>query len=71
MMLLMLKALYDTQQATAVFWKELLKCMKDIKFNGNGAEPFMYFRWTSVGLKIWMPWADDCMIWGPKSIVPK
>ena len=70
-LLQLLKALYGTKQAAAAFWKELLKCMRDMMYKRNGADPCMYFKWTMVGLVIWLSWVDDCMIWGHKDIVPK
>lgn len=69
--LLLLKALYRTKQAAIAFWKELLKCMKDMRYARNGADPCLYFKWTTFGLIIWLSWVDDCMVWGPKEVVPK
>ena len=42
--LLLLKALHGTKQATMVFWKELLKCMRDMKYQRSSADSCMYFR---------------------------
>ena len=69
--LLLLKAIYGTKQAAIIFWKELLKCMKSMGYKRNGADPCLYFRWTMVGLVVWLSWVDDCMVWGPKEIVSK
>ena len=69
--LLLLKAIYGTKQAAIIFWKELLKCMKSMGYKRNGADPCLYFRWTTVGLVVWLSWVDDCMVWGPKEIVSK
>ena len=52
--LLLLKALQGTKQAAMVFWKELLKCMRDMKYQRSGADPCMYFRWFDTGLVVWL-----------------
>ena len=70
-LLQLLKAIYGTKQAAMAFWKELLKCMKHMKYARNGADPCLYFKWTIAGLVIWLSWIDDCMCWGPKSEVPR
>ena len=67
----LVKAIYGTKQAAIAFWKELLKCMKYIKNARNGAYPCLYFKWTLFGLVVWLSWVDDCMVWGPKEVVPK
>eukprot|EP00957_Ditylum_brightwellii_P085135 6472982-Ditylum_brightwellii.AAC.1 len=67
--LLLLKAIYGTKQAAMVFWRELLKCMEDMKYKCNCADLCVYFKWTLVGLVIWLSWIDNCMVWGPEGIV--
>ena len=62
--LLLMRAIYGTKQAAMAFWKELLECMRDMKYERSGADPCMYFKWTAVGLIIWLSWIDDCMMWG-------
>eukprot|EP00957_Ditylum_brightwellii_P026963 2038523-Ditylum_brightwellii.AAC.1 len=52
------------------FWRELLKCMKDMQYMRNSADLCMYYKWTLAGLVIWLSWINDCMVWGPKSVVP-
>ena len=42
--LILLKAIYGTKQAAVAFRKELLKCMKSMKYEQNGADPCLYFR---------------------------
>eukprot|EP00957_Ditylum_brightwellii_P200524 15287157-Ditylum_brightwellii.AAC.1 len=37
--LLILKAIYGTKQATMSFWRELLKCMKAMQYMRNNADP--------------------------------
>ena len=51
------------------FWREFLACMQDMKNQRYGADPCLYFKWTSEGLVVWLSWIDDCMIWGPKKLV--
>ena len=68
-MLRLLKKLYGTKQAAMAFWKELLKCMKDMQYCCNGADPCIYYKWTLDGLAIWVSWVDDLMFWGPKARV--
>eukprot|EP00957_Ditylum_brightwellii_P169271 12883421-Ditylum_brightwellii.AAC.1 len=41
-----------------------------MQYMRNGADPCMYYKWTLAGLVIWLSWIDDCMVWGPKSVVP-
>eukprot|EP00957_Ditylum_brightwellii_P110745 8445939-Ditylum_brightwellii.AAC.1 len=60
--LLLLKAIYGTKQVAMAFWKDLLKCMKDIQYKRNGADPCIYYKWTTAGLIIWLSWINDCMI---------
>ena len=43
--------------------------MQDMKNQRYGADPCLYFKWTSEGLVVWLSWIDDCMVWGPKQIV--
>ena len=50
--LLLMKALHGTNQAAMVFWKELLKCMRDTKYQRSGIDPCMYFRWFDLGLLV-------------------
>ena len=52
--LLLKKALHGTKQAAMIFWKELLKCMRDMRYQRNGADPCMYFRWCDSGLVVWL-----------------
>eukprot|EP00957_Ditylum_brightwellii_P130450 9951251-Ditylum_brightwellii.AAC.1 len=53
------------------FWKKLLECMKDMKYQRNGSDPCLYFKWTSTSLIIWLSWIDDCMVWVPREEVSK
>ena len=41
--LMLLKAIYGTKQAAIAFWKELLKCMRSMQYERNGADPCLYF----------------------------
>lgn len=68
-LLQLLMAIYGTKQAAMAFWRELLKCMYNMDYKRNGADPCLYFKWTIYGLIIWLSWVDDCMVWGPKEIV--
>ena len=52
-----------------LFWKELLKCMMDMKYISNGDDTCMYFRLTTAGLFILLSWMDDCMVWVQEKIV--
>ena len=68
--LMLLKAIYGSKQAAIAFWKDLLKYMRSMQYERNGADPCLYFQWTIAGLVVWLSWVDDCMCWGPKSVVP-
>ena len=43
--------------------------MKDMKYQQNGADPCIYYKWTQDGLALWVSWVDDLMFWGPKTMV--
>eukprot|EP00957_Ditylum_brightwellii_P133767 10199802-Ditylum_brightwellii.AAC.1 len=45
--------------------------MKDMKYQRNGADPCLCFKWTAASLIIWLPWIDDYMVWDSKKEVPK
>ena len=40
-----------------------------MKYDRNGADPCLYFKWFPAGLIIWLSWIDKCMCWGPESMV--
>ena len=35
----------------------------------SNANPCMYLKWSARGLLVWLPWIDDCMVWGDKEQV--
>eukprot|EP00957_Ditylum_brightwellii_P067303 5107865-Ditylum_brightwellii.AAC.1 len=43
--------------------------MKDMQYKRFGADPCIYYKWTTANLIIWLPWIDDYMVWGHKSKV--
>ena len=54
-------AMYGTKQGAIAFWRQLLRAMKDMKMNQNAAEPCCYFKWTDLGLVIWL--SHGSMTW--------
>ena len=70
-LLKLLRAIYGMKQAAMAFWKELLKCMRDMLYKRSGADPCLYFKWTVAGLVVWLSSIDDCMCWGPPKEVPR
>ena len=65
-LLLILRKLYGLRQASARFWKKLLKAFRFMNYTRNQADPCMYFRWVKGELVIWISWVDDCILAGPK-----
>ena len=48
MVLMILKSIYGTKQADVQFWKELVEWMKNIHYEGNKADPYIYFKWKAT-----------------------
>ena len=56
-LLQLLKAIYGMKQAAMDFWRELIKCMKDILCKRSGADPCLYFKWMVAGIVVHTgPW---------------
>ena len=51
------------------YWRETLKCFKNMKYKRCKADPCIYFRWIAGFLIVWMGWVNDLHISGPKGIV--
>ena len=69
--LLLQKTAYGLKQAAIMFWKELIRAMKFMKFDRSYADPCLYWRWTADGLAMWLSWVDDCLCIGPPNQVTK
>lgn len=55
------KTIYGLKQSAMAFWKELLKCMRDINYERSRADPCLYYKWDEGRLNIWLSWIDDCL----------
>ena len=40
-----------------------------MKFDCSKADPCLYFKWTAIGLTLWISWEDDCVSVGKKELV--
>jgi Reverse transcriptase (RNA-dependent DNA polymerase) len=56
--LLLLKTLYGTKQATKAFWLKLLEALHGMGYERIKADPCLYFDYTVGGLVIWLSWVD-------------
>ena len=63
------KTIYGLKQAAMAFWKELLKCMRDMNLKRSTADPCLYYSWTNKGLVLLISWIDDNMIVGNNEVV--
>jgi hypothetical protein len=68
-LLLLLQTIYGLKQAAFAFWVQLLKALRDMKFDRSNADPCLYFKWTAIGLVLWISWVDDCVSVGKKELV--
>ena len=62
--LLLLKTIYGLKQAALAFWRELLKAFRSMQYGRSKADPCLYFKWTALGLILWLAWVDDCLVAG-------
>ena len=46
------RCLYGLTQAAMAFWKQLLKCMKDMNMERSTTDPCLYYDWTPDGMVI-------------------
>ena len=60
----LMRCLYGLKQAAMAFWRQLLLCMKDMKFERSTADPCLYFQWGEFGLVLIVSWIDDNLIVG-------
>ena len=67
--LLLLRTLYGLKQSAAQYWKETVQCFEDMGYKRSKADPCLYFKWTVMGLMLWMSWVDDLLSVGKKETV--
>ena len=65
------RTLYGTKQAAAQYWKENLKCFKDMGYNRSKADPCLQYKWIDGRLILWLTWVDDLLNLGNKEDVLK
>ena len=68
-LLLLLQTIYGLKQAAFAFWVQLLKALRDMKFDCSKVDPCLYFKWTAIRLMLWISWVDDCVSVGKKELV--
>jgi hypothetical protein len=68
--LLLLKIIYRLKQAALAFSRELLKAFHHMEYRRSKA-PCLYFRWTALGLILWLSWVVDCLVGGKDEGVKK
>ena len=51
-LLLLLQTIYGLKQVAFAFWVQLLKALRDMKFDRSKADPCLYFKWTAIGLTL-------------------
>jgi hypothetical protein len=42
-----------------------------MEYGRSKADPCLYFRWTALGLILWLSWVDDCLVGGKDEGVKK
>ena len=57
--LLLLQTLYGLKNAGMAFWKALLQCFYSMGYERSKADPCLYYKWTTLGLVLWVSWIDD------------
>ena len=65
----LLKTIYGLKNAAKAFWKELLRAFKAMGCERSDADPCMYYKWTALGLLVWLSWIDDCASFGAEEAV--
>ena len=61
---LLLKTIYGLKQAALAFWRSM-------QYGRSKADPCLYFKWTELGLILWLSWVDDCLVAGKEQGVLK
>ena len=56
--------IYGTMQAASCFYKELVRRMKDHRYERLKADPCLYFVWKDGRLAVSVSWVDDFLIIG-------
>ena len=69
--LLLLCTMYGLKQVAMVFWKELIRAMRNMGLERSTDDPCLYYYWTDLGLEIIIPWINDYMIAGKQKVVDK
>jgi hypothetical protein len=62
--LLLLRTIYGLVQAALAFWRETVAAFAYIDYIRSKADPCLHFKWTVIGLIIWISWVDDFLVCG-------
>ena len=60
----LLATLYGLKQSAFAFFVEVLRIMKDMKYNRSTADPCLFYYWGMFGLVLIVSWVDDMLAVG-------
>ena len=64
MVLVPIKNIYGSKNTEKDFWRELLIAFYVMGCRRSNIDPCMYFKWTEMGLLVWLSWIDNCACFG-------
>jgi len=67
--LLLMRTLYGSINIAKAFWKEHLRCMKDIELTRNPIDPCVYQKGRKEDALLWSFWIDDLLLMRPNTQV--
>jgi hypothetical protein len=47
-------------QAAIAFWRKLVLAFAKMGFKHSKADPYLFYKWTSYGVVLWMVVVDGC-----------
>ena len=60
----LLATIYGLKQSAMAFWRELVRCMQDMKMKRSSANPCSHYRWDNRRLILVTSWIDNKFITG-------
>ena len=64
LLLMLLKKIYGLKNTAKEFWRELPRAFSAMGSMRSNSDPCMYFKWTEMGLLVWLLYIDDCEYFG-------
>ena len=58
--MMLLKKIYGLKNSAKVFRKEFLKSFNEVVFKRSNTDPCMYYKWTALGMLVWLSYIDYC-----------